>query len=78
MLEAYAKNTARIDQEIAKVRHNWTDSLREEFIFYAARGWKEDADRARDEFMMWAEERAYYARLAMRHMGVTEDDQFYA
>lgn len=78
MLEAYAKNMARIDQEIAKVRHNWTDSLREESIAYRGNGWTPFAEAADREFSMWAEERAYHARLAMGLMGVSEADQFYA
>ena len=59
-------------QQIAAVRQRWAEMSRYEFE-NAVYG-----NNAVDEFIQWSAERAEYARRAMKLMGITEDDQYFA
>lgn len=55
---------ATINQQVAATRHRWAE-----------------IDRVAGDvasFIEWSAERAEYARRAMKLMGITEDDQYFA
>lgn len=63
---------AIINQQIAAKRHRWVESDREEYYTSNPKriDWVSGVIR-------WSDERAHYARMAMKAMGITEEDQYY-
>lgn len=69
-------NAAEVNQQVAARRHEWAERLRCDYAFpYNTHSERENIER---EFIHWSRERAEYARAAMKEMGVTDEDQYYA
>ena len=65
-------------QDVAATRHAWAASDREDAIYYYNVGHEIGWNNNLVSFKVWAMERAEYARRAMKAMGITDEDQYYA
>lgn len=65
-------------QQIARNRHAWTEVDRNDYVFWTRHKLGTNAHKAYEEFIKWSAERALYAKLSMKAMGVTDADQEYA
>lgn len=65
-------------QQVARSRHKWAVSDREDAIYYRNVGYEIGWHNNLVSFKVWAAERAEYALRAMEAMGITDEDQYYA
>lgn len=64
-------------QQIAAVRQRWAMEDRGDYMVETVE-FGGCGSAPRNSFIQWSAERAEYARAAMKEMGVTDKDQYYA
>lgn len=66
------------NQRIAAMRQKWAETDRECYVSYMGRNVHGMLEECTTTFIAWSNDRAHYAKMAMKEMGITEEDQFYA